>query len=168
LACEPAGTEQVLLGEDRDLARTEDEAGHERRLDRFDVDVAEHLARALERPVAVCGHHDAVSEGDEIARLGRERARITRGSAPAAQRQILALGERRTVELRPAPRGAATDARSPRSLDSWVDGTNTRIDSISSPQNSRRTGRRASAGKTSSTPPRTANSPRRWTTSARS
>ena len=54
-----------------------------------------------------------------------------------------------------------------RAVDSCVDAANSRSDSISSPQYSKRTGRRATPGKTSSTPPRTANSPRCSTTSAR-
>ena len=64
-------------------------------------------------------------------------------------------------------RTGGTSTRTTGPVDSWEDGTNSRSDSISSPQYSRRTGRREVPGNTSSTPPRTANSPRCSTTSVR-
>ena len=54
-----------------------------------------------------------------------------------------------------------------RSSERWDSTSNGRIDSISSPKNSMRTGSVASVGKTSRIPPRTLNSPGTSTTSAR-
>ena len=64
-------------------------------------------------------------------------------------------------------RTAGTSTLATFAVESWVDDANSRSDSTSSPQYSRRTGRRASPGNTSTTPPRTANSPRCSTRSAR-
>src|SRR6266511_3116230 len=72
---------------------------------------------------------------------------------------------RRSADVRSSRTGCTSTAPT-EVVDSCVAGTNSRSDSISSPNSSARTGRRAVPGNTSTIPPRTANSPRCSTTSA--
>ncbi len=82
-----------------------------------------------------------------------------RGRASSARRRTSGVGS--------SSRQGWTSTEATRPVESWVAAENWRRDSISSPQYSRRTGRRSVAGNTSTMPPRTANSPRCSTTSAR-
>ena len=96
----------------------------------------------------------------------RRSAGAGRGTGPGAwaRARRRARGPRRRRSARgPAGRRSASTG----AVDSCEEGENSRSDSISSPQYSRRTGRRAVPGNTSRTPPRTANSPRCSITSER-
>ena len=146
--CRPARRGRAGFG--RDVV----EAASPGRASGAQISAASPTLQRPARPLGLAGLEPLEVRGEPLGELGGSRGPAARGARP-----------RHRAAARNSDAGRSTTSSSAPTV-RWSVGSKARSESISSPKNSTRTGSGADGGKTSTMPPRRANSPRPATSAA--